>query len=176
MLWREIRSVLPLIAVCSLLLGVGGCWNPFNPDEEGKPPPGPVPTYDRTTWNNLMDYFAKAHEDRDIEKYAESLHPQYSFWFSEDDRDAPDWDWKDWIEKVEDREVTEGMFAAESVTNIQVTFTNLTTPGDTASFNVGYDPGDGEPFKYYWAEFGVDMHVVEDAGETEIDHWVDGKA
>ncbi|MCK4548442.1 MAG: hypothetical protein KAW17_13490 [Candidatus Eisenbacteria sp.] len=177
MLWREIRTNLALIVIVSFAVGIAGCWNPFSPDEQDKPPPGPVQTYDRTTWNNLMAFFAKGHEDREIEKYDESLHPDYSFVFSEDDRNDPSWDWREWIAKVEDVQVTEEMFGLESVIDIRVTFTNMVTDPDSGELWVGYHPvTEDSVIVVYWGLFGVDMHVVEDKQDQEIDHWVDGRA
>ena len=37
------------------------------------------------------------------------------------------------------------------------------------------DPGGGDPFTYYWGLFAIDLHVVEETGESEVDHWVDGR-
>jgi hypothetical protein len=140
--------------------------------------PGPPPESepDRTTPASLLNYFAKAHEDRDVDTYAECLHPQYSFWFAEDDLEDPQWDWRDWIDKVEDRTVTGNMFASESVTHVHMTLFNLTTDPDTMDLWVRVDPGGGMPFTYYWGLFGIDLHVVEETEESEVDHWVDGRA
>jgi hypothetical protein len=113
----------------------------------------------RSTKQGLMDLFAEAHEERNLQKYWECLDPNYRFEFSEDDLEHPAWPLPDWIGKRDDLVTTDKMFGSASVTDIRVWFTPLCT----------------EPWEDS-CQFSVDMHVVESTPETEIDHWVDGRA
>ncbi|MCK4547297.1 MAG: hypothetical protein KAW17_07635 [Candidatus Eisenbacteria sp.] len=161
------------LTVLCLMVVLAGCSN-----ESLKLPPIKLPVIepDRTTIAGLFDVFQDAHQDREIDSFAECLHPEYIFWFSEDDRDSPSWNWNDFINKIEDRDVTDEMFEAEIVTDIQIDFTNLTFDPDTLDLWIHEDTGDPEPFTYYWGVFAVDMHVVEQTEDGLIDHWVDGRA
>jgi hypothetical protein len=126
---------------------------------------------------NLIEYFEAAHERRDIEMYEECLHDQYTFWFWEDEIII--WP-RPWIDRSEDIGVTQNMFLAEVVTDIQVDLLNLTdVPGATTDeerFNLVFIPGESGMDTVWVGDFKVDMHVVEDNGEQMIDHWVDGRA
>ncbi len=179
MLPRNSRTLWPLAMVSALILGLTGCWNPFSPDEAEDKDDHPIEIVDRTSRVNLIQFFAKAHEDRDADDYGLSLHEDYQFWFSEDDRGDPGWDWTDWISKAIDVGITTNMFAAEEVTDIRVDFVNQTSVSgaqtDEDNFNtiiLDVDP----PVTVHWADFLVDMHVIEETSEDRIDHWVDGRA
>ena len=178
MLSRRSRWIGALVPALALAVGVCGCWNPFNPDQDDGKDPDPIEIVDRTSKVNLVQFFAKAHEDQDTDDYTESLHTDYQFWFSEDDRNDPLWDWSDWIGKEIDVGITDRMFQDEQVTDIRVDFVNQTAansqnPED--NFFEVWIEGD-PPFTVYQGEFLVDMHVIEDNGEERIDHWVDGRA
>jgi hypothetical protein len=179
MLSRSLRTVVPLTAAVLFSAALSGCWNPFKPENKKKDPE-PVEILDRTSKVNLIKFFAKAHEDRNGDNYALALHDQYQFWFSEDDRSAPNWDWKDWIGRGEDVEITRRMFDAQEIIDIRVDFLNQTAvaPGADPEDNFWEAPQvDGEnEFLVYWADFHVDMHVTEETSEDRIDHWVDGRA
>jgi hypothetical protein len=179
---RTLRTALALGISIGLLMAVPGCWNPFKPNEDKKPTPTP-PVVDRSTRVNLMQFFAKAHEDRKIDDYGASLHPDYVFEFSEEDRNDPGWNWTDWIKKAADVEVTTNMFTNESVSNITVEFVNLTNTGSSdpednfipiLTGSLENDPID--TLTVMQAEFKVDMHVIEEKTDQNIDHWVDGRA
>lgn len=176
---RRFRALLPL-AVGLLLLGAPGCWNPFNPEGEDTGGGGGAVKYDRTTRVNLVEFFAKAHEDRDIEAYKECLHRDYKFWFWEEDISNPDWQWSEWIQKKDDVDVTENMFGAENVTSILVEFNNQTVvqgaTEDEDRFWADVVEIGGEVDTVYGANFLVDMRVTEDQGELRLEHWVDGRA
>ncbi len=81
----------------------------------------PEPDLDRTTPENLMNFFADAYERRDIDKYAESLHDEYQFTFLPADADSvglpPD---EPWWGKTEDVAGTAHMFDAQTVTKIEM--------------------------------------------------------
>jgi len=176
MLFRCSRWIWVLAPTLALAVGVCGCWNPFNPDQEEEGDPDPVEIVDRTSKVNLVKFFAKAHEDQSTDDYTESLHEDYQFWFSEDDRNDPRWDWTDWIGKELDVSITNRMFQDDEVTDIHVDLTNQTQHSQNAEDNFFEMIVGDPPFTVYRGDFLVDMHVIEDNGEERIDHWVDGKA
>ncbi len=162
-----------ILGIGLLLAGVilAGCGK-----ETTKPAPVPDP---RATKMGLIGQFAKAHEDRDIDAYEECLHPDYQFWLSADNLGDCCWDWAEWMAKTKDVETTERMFNAEDVIEIQVELTNLSTvegaQSDEDRFHETFGPG--EPaVTAYWAEFAIDLHVIEGPSESPIDHHVDGEA
>lgn len=180
MIRARLATVLTVSASVCLLFAVPGCWNPFNPEKDGGNGDNGQVQYDRTSRMNLMDFFAWAHDQRNSEDYELSLHEDYQFWFSEDDRSDPDWNWRDWIGKVEDVAVTENMFGAEEVTEIRVTFFNETAvPGaqsEEEKFWEGTAVIGDSTLTYYWGDFRLDMHVIVDTGDDQLDHLVDGRA
>ncbi len=164
-----------LLALCALPVGCGNDWR-----EPHIVPPPPLPERDRSTRLGAVAVFARAHEDRNIDTYAECLHPDYTFWFSEDDRSRPDWNWGEWIGYSIDVDVTERMFETEEVSDIAVDFVNMSVVADAESAEdhffekrelVGQDS-----VTVYWGNFLVDMHVVEEVDSVWVDHWVDGLA
>ncbi|MCK4547296.1 MAG: hypothetical protein KAW17_07630 [Candidatus Eisenbacteria sp.] len=164
------RSIFVSAALIVLILCLGSCAK-----DATKPEPQPEP-HARSTLMGTIEFFAQAHENEDIEAYTECLHPEYAFWFSEDDRDDPNWGWQDWIGTVEDVQVTAAMFEAESVRDIRMTLTNLITNPDSLGFYVGGETRSKHSFTYFWAIFAADIHVVEETQDQEIDRWVDGRA
>lgn len=154
---------------------IPGCWNPFSPPPEDDPPP-PPPQYDRSTRDNLMGFFAKSHENREILEYEESLHPDYIFWFWENE-DLPDQWSTPWIDRAEDVRVTKNMFESEQVTSITAVFTNLTTDGDSGSWYAEIvADGEDSTVIVFRAEYLVDLQVVVDTEEITTELWVRGKA
>jgi len=176
---KWLTSVLVAVVLCALV-GATGCWNPFNPEEDEGDDPTPPVTYDRSSRMNLIKFFAKAHEDRDIEDYEICLHADYQFWFSEDDRTDPNWDWRDWIGKSDDVEVTTNMFGAEDVTEIRMEFFNETiVPGaqdDEDRFIVETTIVGEDTLNVYRGNFRLTMHVLQETSEEPVDHFVDGRA
>jgi hypothetical protein len=160
-------------ALLLVILAFAGCS-----EDTTKPEVPTEQTYaaERATLEGVVSLLAEAYEEKDIEKYRACLHPGYEFWFAEDNVDDPGWDWTAWIGLSEDAAVTDTMFMSQHVTDVRIAFTNLTTPGDSANFWEYQDVFGADTVLVFWAEFGVDMHVVEDSGEQEIDHWVDGRA
>jgi hypothetical protein len=102
------RGTWAAVITCVIGLGVGGCWNPFSPDGGNG---NGHPIGDRTSPDNLLEYFATAYEDKSLERYDEALDEFYSFTFMKDDwtaagvsEDRPYWG------KSEDEEQTEILF------------------------------------------------------------------
>ncbi|GEM_PF-1485020 len=172
-------SALVLFAIACFVF-FSGCKDWEKPGFDFRPPTDSTPTGpDRTTRVGLIECFAKAHEDRDIEMFEACLHSDYQFWFAEDDLYDPCWDWTEWIAKDLDVLITGRMFNDEEVTDIRLDLVNLTVIDGAESAEDNFYPflipGD-PPSTAYWGEFGVDIHVIEDTGEDRIDHWVDGRA
>ncbi len=170
---RQRVSAAVLSLVLSLILT--GCS-----EDATKPEPAPEPD-PRETRVGVIDMFTDAHEAQNITDYEACLHPDYEFWFSEDDRSDPSWDWTDWIAESLDVEITDRMFDAEEITNIQLDLGNLTNvegaESDEDNFLELDIPLDKEDtLTVYWADFLVDMHVIENMTEYQLDHWVDGRA
>ncbi|MCK4548161.1 MAG: hypothetical protein KAW17_12050 [Candidatus Eisenbacteria sp.] len=153
------------------LLVLAGC----SEDATKPEPPGPEP-HARSTLAGTIEYFAQAHENRDLEAYGECLVSDYTFWFPEDDYAHPTWGWSLAIDLTEDLDVMDGMFAAECVMDIRMTLTNYVAIPDSLDFYVAEEVIGVDTVTVFWALFGVDLHVVEETQDQEIDHWVDGRA
>jgi len=166
-------SVLLLSILTVAVLSAGCSEDPAKPEPEPTENP-------RASRMGLIEFFAQAHEDQNLADYEACLHEDYQFWFSLDDRSDPTWDWKDWIGKVEDVQVTENMFNAEDVTEIRVTFFNETVvdsaENDEDKFLTGTTTIGDSTLTYYWGDFRLDMHVIVDTGDEQLDHFVDGRA
>ena len=114
------RRVVLAVMTVSLAVAGAGCWNPFSPDDDNN---GNHKIGDRTTPNNLLEFFATAYEDRSIERYDEALDFDYKFEFMEADYDsagvppnAPYWG------KTEDVPRTQNMFESPNTTGISFDF------------------------------------------------------
>jgi hypothetical protein len=99
---------------------MAGCWNPFSSDDNGGGD-GPPPEYNRKDRDNLLNFFADAYENKDIDRYTQSLHDRFQFQFTPDvaesiglPADEP------WWGRTEDIGSTRNMFETETVTRIQM--------------------------------------------------------
>jgi hypothetical protein len=117
-------TVLALAAVFACVLG--GCWNPFDPDE-GDPVDRPPADYRiRTTPANVIHNMQVAYEYMDAEKYLECLSEDFVFYPNEEDvgGDIPQF----WYKNTE-RTLHENMFSESppdpslAVESIQLTLT-----------------------------------------------------
>ena len=70
------------------------------------------------------------------------------------------------------------MFDADNVIDIRMELLNLTQGVGTTEDNFWEEQVliNEQVVTIWWAEFQVDMHVVEEQTEDTIDHWVDGRA
>ncbi len=177
------RRFVLVLTVFATVAFFTGCKDWEGPGLNLKPPTDTTPTGpNRSTKVGLLEYFARALEDRDIDGYAECLHPDYQFWFADDDRTDPDWDWTDWIGRAEDIEITARMFDDEDVTCISIDLVNQSAinvddPEDRFYTTQVIDPGGGEfSVTVYWGDFLVNLHVIEQSADVCVDHWVDGRA
>jgi hypothetical protein len=173
------RSWTRISTICLLLAGpvFSGCSkDTTKPEQQSPPEPDP-----RETRVGLIDLFMNAHEERDVVKYETCLHPDYEFRFSEDDRTAPGWDWSDYIAESLDVEITARMFSAPEVIEIRMDLINQSivqgaeTPEDQF-FELQVPPSKGDTLTVRWADFAVDIHVIEQMMDGRLDHWVDGRA
>jgi hypothetical protein len=99
-----------------LMFGLAGCWNPFGPERD---PNGGDPKIDRKSPDRLLEFFATVYEDKDLDRYEESLDDDYTFTFMQDDfeeagvsAERPYWS------KWEDVPRTNMMFTAAKTKNI----------------------------------------------------------
>ena len=116
------RGVWVHSAICGmmmlLVLGLSGCWNPFSPgDGDGNGDP----KIDRKSPDHLLEFFATAYEDKDIDRYTESLDDAYTFEFDPLDYDSagvsaekPYWG------ITEDKERTNSMFTSPETKGISM--------------------------------------------------------
>jgi hypothetical protein len=107
-----------IVGLSVLILLVAGCWNPFSSDDGGGGG-GPV-KYERTR-DGLLNFFANAYENRDLERYSEALHDKFQFQFTPDvaesiglPADEP------WWGKTEDVASTNNMFDEQTVARIKM--------------------------------------------------------
>ncbi len=107
-----------IVGLCVFVLIMAGCWNPFSSGggDNGK---GTV-KYIRTR-DGLLNFFANAYENRDLERYSEALHDKFQFQFTPEvaesiglPADEP------WWGKTEDVASTNNMFNEQTVTRIKM--------------------------------------------------------
>jgi hypothetical protein len=172
------KHVVMVALVClPCVLAVPGCSeDTTKPVQQSPPEPDP-----RETRVGLIDLFMSAHEERDVVKYETCLHPDYEFRFSEDDRTAPGWPFGDCFDRAQDLLSTDHMFGAGWVKEIRLDLLNQSTVqgAETAEdrfFELDVPLGKGDTLTVRWADFLVDLRVVEETTEDQIDHWVDGRA
>jgi hypothetical protein len=105
------------LAIGLVLILATGCWNPFSSDGNGNG--NGNGGYDRLTRNNLMEFFANAYEEEDIDQYEECLHDKFLFKFTKEAAESaglpPD---QPWWGKTADVAATRNMFDAPNVGNI----------------------------------------------------------
>lgn len=159
------RGVLLMTLAVAVLLAVVGCWNPFNPDDDGN---GNGDWGDRTTPDRLLTFFAKAYMDKSVERYGESLDDSYTFTFMEDDYSAagvdsinPYWG------RTEDLERTTSMFTSPKTLNISFNF-NLAVMPWLGDYLDSILVGDKVQYVYgYESMWKPDIQITIDEGGTE---------
>lgn len=167
------RWVWVVLLICSLGF-IGGC---SVSSDDG---PGVEPEYDRTTPENLINFFADAYERQDLDKYDESLHDGFLFTFLPDDADSaglpPD---QPWWGKTEDVASARKLFDNAEVTNISMDLAVVTKWPTEDGFGFRLDPdvkvtvekaGATEPLVLWVNNSWFDVEIVEDPYDTEL--WV----
>jgi len=170
----SVKSCLCVAVLLALPFVCSSCGDDMWREPKGVHPR--VPPTDRTSRAGLIATFARAHEDRHIELFAECLHTDYVFLMCESTWDI--WDFPEWLSKAQDVEITSNMFTLDAVSAVTADFTNLTQASTNPEDNfipvvVGSPP---DTMTLLWAECAVDMHVVEETPTETVDHWVDGRA
>ncbi len=116
------------LAVCVLLavfaLTLGGCWNPFNPDD-GDPVEIPPPDFrDRLTPEDVLHNLKTAYIWMDPGEYLDCLSEDFEFYPNEDDVNDPELDIDPIRRKADEQLMHENMFAHDSnVESITLTLT-----------------------------------------------------
>jgi len=182
------RWVLFATMTAAVALAGGGCWNPFSHDDDGN---GNGGRGDRKTPDHLLEFFAMAYEDKDVQRYGEALDLNYRFQFME-----KDWDeagvpsWAPYWGKTEDVPRTQNMFEDASITAIsfefgEPRFVNWLESSDTIFVDGNpvevdallgrYQPdiqvtvaGDPEPITYWVNASLVDVKVIRDRFDPKL--------
>jgi hypothetical protein len=111
------RFMTLLLTTGFILVFATGCWNPFGGGDNGDDDGGG--SKNRLTRNNLMEFFAYAYEEENIEHYEESLHDKFLFQFTPavaETLGLPPAE--PWWGKTEDVASTRNMFEEATVTAI----------------------------------------------------------
>jgi hypothetical protein len=178
-----------LLTIGFILVFATGCWNPFGGNGNGDDNGGNG--FDRKTRDNLMEFFANAYQEENIDDYIESLHDKFLFQFTPAAAETlglpPD---QPWWGKTEDVAATRNMFEDATVTEITMQLTKVIdwygcvdireAPPDTiigwcARFDATIDvtvtePGQ-EPLTYIVRDSWLDLIVTADPLST-IGEWV----
>jgi hypothetical protein len=124
----SVRRLAVLGLSAAFVLALGGCWNPFAPDE-GDPVDRPPADYRlRTTPANVIHNMQVAYEYMDAEKYLACLSEDFVFYPNEEDVGGPDNIPEFWYKDTE-RTLHENMFSENppdpslAVESIQLTLT-----------------------------------------------------
>ena len=155
------------------LLTATGCWNPFSSDKGDDDNGGGPPDIDRTSPDRLLNYFAYAYENQEIDRYDEAIDDYFEFEFTPDVADTlglPEE--TPWWGKVEDRQSTLNMFNAEEVKSVEfhLTETGVNAPWEDCGrwFLIG-DPPESTFIMGLCKEFEPDIKVtIEEAVEPRI--------
>ncbi len=115
-------AVSVLLAVFALTLG--GCWNPFNPDD-GDPVEIPPPDFrDRLTPEDVLHNLKTAYIWMNPGEYLDCLSEDFEFYPNEDDVNDPELDIPAIWWKPQEQEMHQNMFAHDSdVESITLTLT-----------------------------------------------------
>ena len=171
--------------------GLGGCWNPFAPDEGDGGGDGDAEYKIRTSPSNVLHNLMTAYENKNAEEYLDCLAEDFIFFLNEDDW-TNDPTLPQYWGKAEEQAIHENMFAeGGDVDRITLTLTLDGTPVQVP----GPEPEDPPHWQYqesvdlrvyigatiYLAtapslyEFRIDEDPVGPSGETlwEIWRWYD---
>ncbi len=126
------------LAVCMLLavfaLTLGGCWNPFAPDEGDPVEIDPADYHDRLTPEDVLHNLQTAYIWMNPVEYLDCLSEDFEFYPNEDDVNNPELDIDPIWWKIDEQFMHENMFAHDSdVDNITLTLTIT---------SIAYDEGD----------------------------------
>lgn len=149
-----------------VILIMAGCWNPFSSDGGGGGD-GPV-KYERTR-DGILNFFANAYENRDLEGYKEALHDKFQFQFTPEvaesiglPADEP------WWGKTEDVASTGNMFNEQTVTRIKM---DLPDPAWLACRVIRQNPKPDPPdtLEGFCTRVTPDIRVtIEEPGQEEL--------
>jgi len=161
-----VRGLWVVLVLGLVLMGVTGCWNPFSPDDGGGGGDG---QYDRTNPDKLLNFFASAYVDKNVDRYGEALDDDFSFEFLSDDYTkagvdsvTPYWG------KGEDVENTGNMFGSPKTFGITFDFGLPIEPWYETT--VVLNPGklNEQTVQALWTRRQPDIQVVVDEGEAEL--------
>ena len=147
-----------------IILIMAGCWNPFS--SGGGDNGGGTVEYERTR-DGILNFFANAYENRDLERYVEALHDEFLFQFTPEvaesiglPADEP------WWGKSEDVGSTGNMFNEQTVTRIKM---DLPDPNWFPCRVIRPAPPDTIKFEGFCTRVTPDIRVtVEEPGKEEL--------
>jgi len=132
-----IRRLAVSMLLAVFVLTLGGCWNPFDPDE-GDPVEIPPPDFrDRLTPEDVLHNLRTAYIWKNAGEYLDCLSEDFEFYPNEDDVNNPELEIPPVWWKVNEQEMHMNMFAHDSdVESITLTLTSADPVYDYG------DPGD----------------------------------
>ncbi len=140
------------VALLGLLAwGLGGCWNPFAPPPDDRPP-DPVEWEMRDTPQHVLDNLVTAYENKDASHYLDCLAEEFTFIANPQEVEIhPDLEPGYW-DKAEERSIHEQMLGDDGAETIALT---LTQDGDPIQVE-GPEPEDPPQWQY---KESVDLRV-----------------
>lgn len=153
MSWNHTRRLAVLALAAVFAFGLGGCWNPFAPDE-GDPSDRPPEEYRLpTTPANVIHNMELAYKEMNVDTYLDCLSEDFIFYPNEEDvgGEIPEYWFKD-----EERRVHENMFSdSPPQPDLAVESISLTLTETVRDSIAGSQPGQ---LDYIFIE-GVDLRV-----------------
>jgi hypothetical protein len=165
------RGVWVLVVVFSVVSLLVGCWNPFSAGNGGNGNGGKE--INRETPDNLLEFFATAYEDRDIDLYMEALDDFYQFTFLEADWEDAGVDAENpYWGKTRDVTSTDQMFDDPEVKGIEMSFT-IDVPWDICTETIWSGEDTTEVSGVCAPLITPDIKVhTEVPGEEPLTYWV----
>jgi hypothetical protein len=169
------RSIWILLGISLGMLTATGCWNPFSSGGGGGN--GGGTDIHRGDPDALLNFFAYAYEDQDIDLYEIALDDSFEFEFTEDvadslglPEDSP------WWGKDEDRQSTLNMFNAPDVKSVEFHLSKVgigTDWEDCYREFIKGDPPETTRVRGLCQDYEPDIKVtIEQPGEEPRQLWV----
>jgi hypothetical protein len=156
-----------------MMFALPGCWNPFKPDGGTDPPVDPSISRDSPT--HLLNFFADAYHNRNIEGYTQALDESYTYTFAPADYGAagvsaekPYWG------KSEDVPQTANMFDRPTTKEIKIDWLAAIADWEVTQDSIFVD-GHWETVAGYLAIFQPDIQVTIAGGSqdgSDLTLWV----
>jgi len=151
---RRNARALALVALIGLVAGaLGGCWNPFAPDDGGGGGGDPIEWKPRTSPANVLHNLQTAYKNKMVDEYLDCMAEDFVFLLNPKDVENDPTLEPGYWGKAEERLIHQQMFGDEGEHADRIEL-RLTQVGDPLPVN----PGDGTGTHYQYKE-AVDLKV-----------------